>query len=53
MIGSFKPQKDFYEIIIPRNGWDEAPKGLVARGKYKANSKVHISQLTSHFASSL
>jgi len=39
MIGSFGPQKDLHEVAIPRNGWDEAPKGLVARGKYKANAK--------------
>jgi len=39
MIGSFAPQKEPHIITIPRNGWDEAPKGIVARGKYKANSK--------------
>ncbi len=40
MIGSFGPQKDSHEVVIPRNGWDEAPKGMVARGKYRANAKV-------------
>jgi len=39
MIGSFGPQKDPHDVVIPRNGWDEAPKGLVARGKYKAQAK--------------
>jgi len=39
MIGSYRPQKEPHEVIIPRKGWDEAPKGMLARGKYKANSK--------------
>jgi len=39
MIGSFSPQKDPYQVIIPRKVWEEAPKGILARGKYKANSK--------------
>jgi len=39
MIGSFGPQKDPHVVVIPRNGWDEAPQGLIARGKYKANAK--------------
>eukprot|EP01115_Flamella_aegyptia_P008765 TRINITY_DN3662_c0_g1_i1.p1 TRINITY_DN3662_c0_g1~~TRINITY_DN3662_c0_g1_i1.p1 ORF type:complete len:203 (+),score=91.86 TRINITY_DN3662_c0_g1_i1:51-659(+) len=39
MIGSYAPQKDTYTSVFPRNGWDEAPSGMLARGKYKANSK--------------
>ena len=49
MIGSFGPQKDPHEVVIPRNGWDEAPKGLVARGKYKAQAKVFTTTLISFF----
>jgi hypothetical protein len=46
MIGSFGPQKDPHIVEIPRKEWEEAPKGLLARGKYKATSKVmnHIIQ---------
>ena len=36
MIGSFAPQKEPYTMTFPRNGWEEAPKGLVARGSYKS-----------------
>eukprot|EP01114_Cavostelium_apophysatum_P011696 TRINITY_DN260_c0_g1_i1.p1 TRINITY_DN260_c0_g1~~TRINITY_DN260_c0_g1_i1.p1 ORF type:complete len:206 (+),score=56.21 TRINITY_DN260_c0_g1_i1:75-692(+) len=39
MIGSFAPQFDPYTSTFPRNGWEEAPKGMVARGKYKAKSQ--------------
>jgi len=39
MIGSFGPQVAPHEVIIPRVGWEEAPTGLLARGKYTANSK--------------
>lgn len=40
MLGSFAPSAQPYELIIPRKGWEEAPKGMIARGKYKATSKV-------------
>jgi len=39
MIGSFPPRKEPHEVTIPRREWEEAPKGMMARGKYKANSK--------------
>jgi len=39
MIGSYAPQKQAYVSTFPRNGWDEAPSGMLARGKYKANTK--------------
>jgi len=39
MIGSFPPQKDSYKSTFPRVGWEEAPKGMLARGKYKAKSQ--------------
>jgi len=39
MIGSFAPQKDPYTQNFPRHGWEEAPSGMLARGKYKAKSQ--------------
>jgi len=39
MIGSFAPQKETYATTFPRNGWDEAPSGMLARGNYKAKSQ--------------
>lgn len=39
MIGSFAPQKDTYSMTFPRTGWEEAPKGMIARGSYKAKSQ--------------
>ena len=39
MIGSYAPQKDSYTTTFPRNGWDEAPSGMLARGKYKAKTQ--------------
>jgi len=40
MIGSYAPQAVPHVVTIPDKGqWDEAPKGLIARGKYKANCK--------------
>jgi len=40
MVGSFPPQKDPHKMTFPKNGWDEAPKGLVSRGSYKAKSQL-------------
>jgi len=39
MIGSFAPQAQPYTTTLPRNGWEEAPSGLLARGSYKAKSQ--------------
>jgi len=39
MIGSFGPQETPYVFVMPRQGWEETPKGMLARGNYKANSK--------------
>jgi len=39
MIGSFAPQKEPYTVVFPRNGWEEAPQGMLARGSYKAKSQ--------------
>jgi len=40
MVGSFPPQKDPHKMTFPKNGWDEAPKGMVQRGSYKAKSQL-------------
>jgi len=39
MIGSYAPAKEPYKSTFPRNGWDTAPSGFTARGKYKAKSQ--------------
>jgi hypothetical protein len=40
MIGSFAPQKEPHVMTFPRNGWDEAPSGMLHRGSYKAKSQL-------------
>jgi len=39
MIGSYGPQKEPHTVDIPRKGFEEAPKGMMYRGTYKANVK--------------
>mmetsp|Transcript_13664 Transcript_13664/g.23352 ORF Transcript_13664/g.23352 Transcript_13664/m.23352 type:complete len:195 (+) Transcript_13664:60-644(+) len=39
MLGSFGPQKDNHSVTFPKQGWDSAPKGTLARGSYTAKSK--------------
>eukprot|EP01111_Echinosteliopsis_oligospora_P010000 TRINITY_DN302_c0_g1_i1.p2 TRINITY_DN302_c0_g1~~TRINITY_DN302_c0_g1_i1.p2 ORF type:complete len:227 (-),score=45.10 TRINITY_DN302_c0_g1_i1:800-1387(-) len=39
MIGSFGPQAKAHEVTFPRNGWDEAPSGMLSRGSYTAKSQ--------------
>jgi len=39
MLGSFGPQRDNHTVIFPKQGWDQAPKGALARGTYTAKSK--------------
>ena len=36
---SFAPQSEPFNSTFPRNGWDEAPSGMLARGTYKAKSQ--------------
>src|SRR3990167_9950377 len=38
MLGSFGPQKDPHTVTFPKQGWDQAPKGALARGNYTAKS---------------
>ena len=40
VIGSFAPQADPYEVVIPRKEWDEAPSGILARGSYSGEVKL-------------
>jgi Rho GDP-dissociation inhibitor len=49
MLGSFPPGKDIHNVVFPRNGWDEAPSGMLSRGSYKGkhrfiddDGKVHL-----------
>ena len=39
MLGSFAPQAAPHSLTFPKQGWEEAPKGALARGKYTAKSK--------------
>jgi Rho GDP-dissociation inhibitor len=39
MIGSFGPQVKPHEVVFPRNGWEEAPSGILSRGSYTAKSQ--------------
>ena len=39
MLGSFGPQRDLHSVTFPKQGWDQAPKGALARGNYTAKSK--------------
>jgi Rho GDP-dissociation inhibitor len=39
MIGSFAPQEKPHTVTVPRHGWEEAPKGMLARGSYKATTQ--------------
>jgi len=39
VIGSFAPQKQSYVMTFPKHGWEETPKGMLARGSYKARTQ--------------
>lgn len=39
MLGSYSPVEKPYEVVMPRNGWEEAPSGMLARGSYTAITK--------------
>ena len=39
MLGSFGPQEKPYEVVFPRQGWETAPDGMLARGSYTAKSQ--------------
>lgn len=35
-LGSYPPSNDFKSVEIPRNDWNDAPEGFLARGEYKS-----------------
>jgi len=39
MIGSYSPVEKPYEVVFPRQGWETAPDGFLARGSYTAKSQ--------------
>jgi len=39
MLGSFPPQAAFHSVTYPRNGWEQAPDGMLSRGTYTAKSR--------------
>jgi len=48
MIGSFGPQEKPHVVTIPRNGWEEAPSGMLSRGSYAAKSSFIDDDKQSH-----
>ena len=38
MLGSYAPRPEPYTVVVPRNAWDEAPSGFLARGSIGAKS---------------
>jgi len=36
VLGSYRPQKEPHKVSFPKNGWNEAPHGALARGEYAA-----------------
>jgi Rho GDP-dissociation inhibitor len=39
MLGSYSPVEKPYEVVFPRQGWEEAPSGMLSRGSYTAKSQ--------------
>eukprot|EP01087_Luapelamoeba_hula_P012821 TRINITY_DN3619_c0_g1_i2.p1 TRINITY_DN3619_c0_g1~~TRINITY_DN3619_c0_g1_i2.p1 ORF type:complete len:196 (-),score=47.53 TRINITY_DN3619_c0_g1_i2:89-676(-) len=39
MLGSFPPGPTVHNVVFPRNGWDEAPSSMLARGTYKGKHR--------------
>eukprot|EP00736_Rhodelphis_marinus_P005258 Rmarinus@m.7831 len=39
MLGSYPPSNEFKGIDVPRNSWNDAPSGMMARGEYKCHMK--------------
>ena len=48
MLGSYAPQTAPHSFLMPRHGWEQAPKGMLARGKYKATAKFVDSDGVEH-----
>jgi len=41
MLGSYGPQREAHTVVFPRRDdeWEQAPSGMLARGKYNALSR--------------
>jgi len=39
MLGTYPPKNDAQTCDVPRNGWNEAPKGILGRGEYKSKMR--------------
>eukprot|EP01097_Dermamoeba_algensis_P001240 TRINITY_DN1470_c0_g1_i1.p1 TRINITY_DN1470_c0_g1~~TRINITY_DN1470_c0_g1_i1.p1 ORF type:complete len:192 (+),score=41.63 TRINITY_DN1470_c0_g1_i1:49-624(+) len=39
MLGTYPPKNEFQAVSIPKNDWNEAPSGMLARGEYKGKMK--------------
>ena len=50
MLGSFAPQPKHHSVTFPKQGWEEAPKGALARGKYTAKSRFIDDDKQTHLA---
>jgi Rho GDP-dissociation inhibitor len=48
MLGSYAPQSVPHSFEMPKRGWEQAPKGMLARGKYKAVAKFVDSDGVDH-----
>ncbi|ELP83527.1 Rho GDP-dissociation inhibitor, putative [Entamoeba invadens IP1] len=48
MLGSYPPKNDFQALELPKNDWNEAPSGLLARGEYKSNVKFFDDDKVTH-----
>lgn len=40
VLGTYPPSNEFKAVEIPRNDWNDAPSGMIARGEY--NSKLRF-----------
>jgi len=48
VLGSYRPQKEPHSVTFPKNGWNEAPHGAVARGEYTAHMRFFDDDKKTH-----
>jgi len=48
MLGTYPPKNTFQAVEIPKNDWNEAPSGVLARGEYKGKMKFVDDDEKSH-----
>ncbi|BFU20926.1 Rho GDP exchange inhibitor, putative [Entamoeba histolytica HM-1:IMSS-B] len=48
MLGSYPPKNEFNALELPKNDWNEAPTGMLARGEYKSNVKFYDDDKVTH-----